>query len=346
MRKGAAAIDPLSPRPRNVRRLMLRNLILVAFATASALVAVTLWNARSTHKRVAQARIEHATTMAAQEFEGRFAPVEQGLQMAWEWGRMGLIDATHTGKVVRELTPVLRPLDKVTAAVVASDSGHEIHLAALREADGTLVGWTTRTREPSSPEARYTTMRWGPEGKPLEHETTTTELPGYDPVSRPWFRGAKDHGTAEAMFRTAPYPLFNRQEYGVSQSMRWEDADGVGTVVAFDMLLTGISAMVNEINVSERGVAFLCNSAGEVFLPSSAGPSEQLPPVFVPPEEVDNRFVANAMEAWLGDGTDDKRPVHFGSGRGAGWAGFTLLDARSQLWLGVAVPDSDIFGTP
>lgn len=326
---------------------MVRNITLLVLGTIGAVVAVTLWNARSTHKRVAQTRIEHSTQVAAEQFEGRISPVEQGLTMSWEWGKMGLITATDADRVVKELTPVLRPLDKVAAAIVADDAGHEVRLYANRAPDGTLEGWTTRTREPAPSGAKYTRTDWSSDGKRLGSEPVM--VPAYNPSTRPWFTGALNTPpNGNTVFRSPPHELAERDAYGVSQSMRFEHGDGPTTVVAFDMLLTGLSQMVNEINVSEHGVAFLCNSAGEVFLPSSinASATEELPPVFVAPEKVGNPLVSGAMEAWLGDGTDDERPVHFGSGRGAGWAGFKLLDSRSELWIGVAVPDADIFGTP
>ncbi|MEM7138891.1 MAG: RNA-binding domain-containing protein [Myxococcota bacterium] len=324
---------------------MIRNLTLVVLLTAGAFAAVILFNARNTEKRVAQNRIEHATQVAAEQFESRISPVEQGLTMAWEWGKMGLIDAVRVDRVVKELTPVLRPLTKVSSVIVADADGREILLAANRGADGTLEGWTTRTRRPGAEGPTYEEGRWNVEGRMLEKTPTTME--DYDPTTRPWFVGAIDHTPIESVFRSPPHPLPDGNAYGVSQSMRFQAREAPPTVVAFDMLLTGLSEMVNEINVSEHGAAFLCNSAGEVFLPSSASTPEQpLAPVFVPPTEVENPLVAAAMQAWLGDGTDDERPVHFGRGRDAGWAGFTLLDPRSQLWMGVAVPDEDIFGTP
>lgn len=47
-------------------------------------------------------------------------------------------------------------------------------------------------------------------------------------------------------------------------------------------------------------------------------------------------------------GTDDstEEAVRFKSEHGSGWAGFKLLDPLSGLWIGVAVPAPDIFGTP
>lgn len=326
---------------------MVRNITLIVLVTVGAIVAVTLWNTRSTHKRVAQNRIEHTTQVAAEQFEGRIAPVEQGLTMSWEWGKMGLISAADATRIVKELTPVLRPLDKVAAAIVADDAGHEVRLYANRESDGGLRGWTTRSRRPTPNGAEYTRSRWSSDGRLLG--TEPVEVRDYDPTTRPWFTGAlSTPPNARTVFRSPPHELAERDAYGVSQSMRFKHGDGPTGVVAFDMLLTGVSQMVNDINVSEHGVAFLCNSAGEVFLPSSdaAAPDEVLAPIFVAPEKVGNPLVSGAMEAWLGDGTDDERPVHFGRGRGAGWAGFKLLDPRSQLWIGVAVPDADIFGTP
>ena len=344
MRLGSTIADLLRLRPQNVRNRLLRDLALLIALTSGAIVAVTVWNARSTHKRIAQSQIEQASVLAAQEFESQLTPVERGLAMAWEWGRMGLVDPTRDQRTMEELTPVLRPLDKVTAAIVADADGREVYLAAERTVDGQLEGWTTRKRYPEKGDKRYLQKSWSPDGKLLGE--SWIELPGYDPKDRPWFGGAVGNESEDTLFRSVPYQLYAENAYGISQSLNWTNREGVESVVAFDMLLSGILEMVDGIDVSKNGVAFLCNSSGDVFLPSAPPVDGVEPPVFVKPAEANNPLVSSALRAWGTAGSvHDERPLRFESSDGSGWAGFRLLDAASGLWIGVAVPDPDIFGT-
>ena len=252
---------------------MLRDLTLIVLVTSGAILLLTVSNARSTQKRIARTHIEQAATFAAQEFERRLAPVNQGLIMAWEWGKMGLVDATNAERVMEELTPVLRPLKKVTAVVIADSNGREVYLSAERDPDGQLVGWLTRTRGDPGSDGRYLQKSWSPDGKLLGQ--SWEDLPGYVPEERPWFVGAMANESDDA---------------------------SVVHVVAFDMLLSGIFQMVNEIQVSQHGVAFLCNSSGEVFLPSPAEPSSTRPTAFVPADDANNPLISGAVHTWLAMG--------------------------------------------
>lgn len=343
MRLGSTIADLLRLRPQNIRNRLLRDLALLIAVTSGAIAVATVSNARSTHKRIAQSQIEQASALAAQEFESQLAPVERGLVMAWEWGKMGLIGPTRDQRMMEELIPVLRPLDKVTAAIVADADGREVYLEAVRTDEGQLEGWTTRKRYPEKGDERYLQKSWSPEGELLGE--SWIELPGYDPKDRPWFGGAVGNESEDTLFRSVPYQLYAQNAYGISQSLNWTNRRGVESVVAFDMLLSGILEMVDAIDVSKHGVVFLCNSSGDVFLPSAPQDGAE-PPVFVKPAEADSPLVSSALRSWGTAGSvHDERPLRFESTDGSGWAGFRLLDASSGLWIGVAVPDPDIFGT-
>lgn len=344
MLQGSSIADLLRLRPRNIRNRLLRDLTLIVLLTSSAILFLTVSSARRTHKRVAGSHIEQAATFAAQEFEQRLRPVNQGLVMAWEWGKMGLVDATHPERVMAELTPVLRPLKKVTAVVVADSNGREVYLSAERNPDGELQGWLTRARGVPESNGRYLQKSWSPEGRLLSE--SWEELPGYVPEERPWFVGAIANESDDAIFRSPPYLLHADNAYGVSESMRWVNEKGTVNVVAFDMFLSGIFQMVNEIQVSQNGIAFLCNSSGAVFVPSPAGATVARPTVFVSPHEVSNPLISSAIRSWLASDGPTEGPVRFESPHDSGWAGFRLLDTSSGLWIGVAVPEPDIFGTP
>ena len=342
MPKGSAFPDILRLRPRNIRNRLLRDLGLIVALISGAILVVTLVVARGDHLRVAKTHIEQTASFAAREFQRRFEPVDRGLVMAKQWGKMGMVGATDPARLVAELTPVLRPLEKVTSAVVADDEGRAIRLWARRAPDGALEGWLTRTRSDAE-QNRVLQQSWDPDGNPLGQSWVAK--PAYDPTEQPWFIGAAEAKSDAEIVRSAPHELYPVQAFGVSESMRWTNAAGATHVVAFDMLLTGIFDMVREIAVSQNGVAFLCNSAGEVFSPRLSDADVDAPPVFVAPEEVNSPLVANAVRAWIAtDGSD--APVRFKAAGEEGWAGFRALDASAGLWIGVAVPDPDIFGAP
>ena len=333
-------------RPRNVRHRLLRDLTLVILVTSGAIVALAVSSASSTERRTARAHIERASVQAREEFRSRMAPVDRRLRLAWEWGKAGLLDDTDRPGVLAKLAPLLDPLTMVTALIVADSRGRELHLSRGRNAEGQPEGWVTRSRGLAGVQGRLLLEHWSEDRELLG--TSWIELPGYVPTERPWFIGALEAPSEEELFRTEPYRFLEANRLGVTQSMRWTPKDGNTRVIAFDLLLDDVFSVVGEIRVSEGSETFLCNSRGEVFVPSGPPTTDDGPVAlqhaFVAPEAIRNSLIEGAVSAWRAAGGGGEAPVRFRAGEVSGWAGFRLMDPLSGILIGVAVPDPEIFG--
>ena len=335
-------------RPRNIRTRLLRDLTLVILLTSGAIVALAISSASSAERSTARAHIERASTQARQEFRVRMDPVDRRLRLTWEWGKAGLLDSKDRATTLAKLAPVLEPLPMVTALIVADSKGHEFLLSRDSEVAGEPRGWITRTRGLHEAKGRLLRERWSAERELLGK--SWIDLPGYVPAERPWFIGAMSNASDAEIYRTEPYQFFERKRLGVTQSMRWTPADGNTHVVALDLLLGDVFAVVSEIEVSERGETFLCRSDGDVFMPYRAPQPGQPAPVrqhrFVGPGETGSPLIEGAVAAWMDAGGLADEPVHFRSGDVWAWAGFRPMDPLSGIWMGVAVPEPEIFGAP
>jgi hypothetical protein len=334
-------------RPRNIRTRLLRDLTLVIFLTSGAIVALAISSASTAERSTARAHIERASTQARQEFRTRLEPVERGLVLTWKWGKAELLGVHDRPKALAKLTPVLEALPMVTALIIADSNGNELYLSRARNAQGDPEGWLTRTRGLPRGNGRVLRERWSADRELLEK--TWVDLPGYVPTERPWFIGAVSNASDDQVYRSEPYTFFERKRLGVTESMRWTGPNGNTHVVAFDMLLGDVFAIVSEIEVSERGETFLCNSDGQVFVPYHALPPGETASgpqhVFVASEKTGNEIIESAVAAWIKAGSQADEPVRFLAGDVSGWAGFRSMDPLSGIWMGVAVPEPEIFGT-
>ena len=152
----------------------------------------------------------------------------------------------------------------------------------------------------------------------------------------------------DAVHRTEPYLLFELKRLGVTESMRWTPEDGNTHVVGLDLLLGDVFAVVSEIEVSEGSETFLCDSAARVFVPFrplAPGETPHEPHhVFIAAEQTGNALIERAVAAWEREGKPPETPVAFRTDTVSGWAGFHLVDPLTGIWMGVAVPDPEIFG--
>ncbi|MBW2211818.1 MAG: ATP-binding protein [Deltaproteobacteria bacterium] len=333
-------------RPRNVRTRLLRDLTLVIFVTSGAIVALAVSSASKAERSTARAHIERASTQAQQEFRTRMEPVDRRLRLTWEWGKAGLLDSNDRPTTLAKLAPVLEPLPMVTALIIADSEGHEFLVSRDRNADGEPEGWVTRTSGLHESKGQLLRERWSEQRQLVEK--FWIDLPGYVPTERPWFVGAVSSAPDDEIYRTEPYQFFERKQLGVTESMRWTPVDGNTHVVAFDLLLGDVFAVVSEIEVSDGGETFLCKSNGDVFVPYRARrpgePAREPQHVFVDPAKTGSTVIERAVAAWLEAGGKTDEPVRFRAGDVSGWAGFRLVNPLSGIWMGVAVPEPEIFG--
>ena len=324
-----------------------RDLALVIVLTSGAVVALAISSASSAARSTARVHIERASTQARHEFGTRMEPVDRRLRLVWEWGKAGLLPLTDRSTALAKLAPVLEPLPMVTALIIADSKGKELLLSRWYDENEALRGWTTRTRGLPHAKGKLLREHWSPDRERVGDEWI--ELPGYVPMERPWFAGAQRASSEDSVYRSEPYEFFEQKRLGVTESMRWSAEDGNTHVVAFDLLLGDLFAVVSEIEVSEGGETFLCDGEGRVFVPYRALAEGETPVgpqhVFVAPEETGSAVIQSAVAAWKKGGQTPEEPVSFQTGDVPGWAGFHLVDPMAGVWMGVAVPNPEIFGS-
>jgi hypothetical protein len=115
-----------------------------------------------------------------------------------------------------------------------------------------------------------------------------------DPKQRPWYRGAMALTRATSTHWTEPYTFFTTREPGVTASMRWSAGDG-GGIVAFDILLSDITAFTSRLVVSRRGRALVLTRAGEVVGPP---PGATTAAALTPLADLGSPALENAYAAW------------------------------------------------
>jgi hypothetical protein len=333
-------------RPHSIRVRLFRDLALVILLTSGAILALAASRASRTERGTARAYIERASQTARDEFQARMEPVEMRLRLVWEWDKAGLLDVQDRKTTLAKLAPVLEPLPVVAAIILADSDGRELLISRRRGEDGQAIGWTTRARGLPKSKGRVLREQWTPDRQLESSEWTTLE--GYVPSERPWFQGALTLVEEDDVYRSEPYHFFELKRLGVTESMRWTSEDDVVHVVAFDLMLGDVFALVSEIEVSEGSETFLCDSNARVFLPYRAPePGEELEGpqfVFVAAEKTGDPLIAAAVDAWKKGGSPPEEPVRFRGKDIEGWAGFRLMDPLSGIWLGVAVPNPEIFG--
>ncbi|NJN46046.1 MAG: ATP-binding protein [Candidatus Competibacteraceae bacterium] len=323
------------PRPIPRHRL-LRDLLLLVALIIGVLLAAVFGAGESLRDELAQQQLKDLAHKTSQDFAGFFRLPENSLRIAQGWGKGGDLDVQDAAALVSRFIPVLVNLAHRAALLLADSDGRSFYL--FREGDV----WLSRNVE-SQGEAVW--RHWDGTGTSLLKERR--ESVDYDPRTRAWFKGALDSADLESIFWTRPYLFFTQQIPGVTGALHFQhpaepDRD---YVLALDFPLQDIMRALSEIDVGERGTAFLAEANGSVLLPLAAvDPADPALPVSLSAQHFDAGPVFEAVEAWTQAGRPAQQPLEFHTDS-AWWTWLQPIgDPDRGLWLGIAIPEMDFLG--
>ncbi len=105
----------------------------------------------------------------------------------------------------------------------------------------------------------------------LQPRASRTEATDFDVTSRPWYQGAMK---SDAIVRTDAYYF---AQLGVPGRTLSRQIAGTGTVVAIDMTLSSISAMLRQNAIAEQGEIYIFSADGSVIASSLEDPGSAYP---------------------------------------------------------------------
>jgi hypothetical protein len=313
--------------------------VLVLVATAVILLLHYQQVARLKEK-VFESRVLETQQQARTQLKRLFDPVIINLSIMGRWVGAESPDLSEVAALNSRFVPVLEEVTQIASALVADTTGREYMLMRARE------GWLTRLTDVQRWNDRSHWSRWTRPGQAVEDWQENLD---YDPRKRPWFRGAIDSVAQDAVFWTTPYKFFTSKALGITAATRWPlpAREGQFIVVAFDVLLTELSALTMGLMSGEDGRAFILTGDGRVVGvpddPQFQTPATIAASVLTAATEFPVAVVRDAYDAWLARDRAGNDPFVFSSNGATWWASFWNYTLGNQsLWLAVAVPESGL----
>ncbi len=321
--------------PRNIKRRLMRDVLIILAVTCSLLVGLMLYHANTIKQKVARSVIVDTMALVKRQF-GRFVgPIETYLELGARWGQAGLWNKMDDKTLTRVLLPMLQLHPQIESVHMANSKGGEFFLQRF--------GNRWRSRWVPDGKGPRTAMwkLWGDAAEPLDSWWETTS---YDPRLRPWFVKTITKGPGVLSW-TFPHRLPYSGKIGVTAAISWENPSDprVAQVLAFDMLEDNLIQYLRNLKVGENRRIILVRRDGTVITtnkPKAVLSSGTNAPV-IPTEE--------ALRWWRGIKNKDSKDLwimKFSRIDGTWWAGFTpLLESRRKTWIGVVIPESEITGS-
>lgn len=203
-----------------------------------------------------------AVSRVAAETKALVGQVERVLLTTRDWGQAGLFDFENPDILNRVLKPIIQQRAQLSSVHYARDDGREVMLLK------TPTGWKNRITDAAGKGKLQHWIEWTAEGAKTGDEMREQD---YDPRTRPWFTEAMATPPGEIHW-TAPYVFRTTGDPGITLTVRWLDASGRSSVVAYDILLLDLSHFTVGLAYGKRGyVALLTEDDKLLGLPRHPG---------------------------------------------------------------------------
>ena len=330
---------------RRLQSRLQRNLALLVIVAGALILGVLFAGSSRRVSALCHALILGRTDQTEVELEGFFTPVASALRMSRRWAEEGRLDPREPAELAGFFVPLLESWPQVSSMMVASPSGAEFMLLRSGEA------WRTRALDPAAHGKLSYNRRWIRGG---EAEEWTEEL-DYDATDRPWFTGAvvaRDAATNAGVHWTEPYAFFTTKEPGVTASVATGSLGNPATlVIAFDVLLTDISAFTTQLEVGLSGfVTILTPDKCALGLPRDPRfqtTGARRAAALTPAAELGLPALTRGLACWEELERREDEIFSYTVDGATYWAGLrpVVRDGALLAWIGVFVPESDLIGS-
>ncbi|MBP6483187.1 MAG: response regulator [Rhodoferax sp.] len=259
--------DGLHASSRRIRQILLRLSwgVPAAVLALVVVIAATFYQVRAKPLAIETAQLsqrEGRERMGTQ-IEATASSIDRIVLTTREWVRDGVITFDDPGHFNRTLIPVITQRSVVSSIHMATDEGREILLLKTSE------GWKNRITNVPKKGKQQNWITWSDSQTKFLEEWKEQD---YDPRKRPWFTGVMT-APENVVYWTAPYMFASTQEPGITAAIRWSDkASGKQWVVAFDVLLSDLTAVSLDLGYATHGHVALLAADGKVLgLPKDNG---------------------------------------------------------------------------
>ncbi len=321
--------------PRNIKRRLLRDVLVIMAITCVLLVGVMVYRNNTIKEKVARSVILDTMALVKRQFGQFVGPIESYLELGARWGKVGVWSDLDDKHLMRLMLPMLELHPQIEAVRMADSKGGEFFLQRFGKR------WRSRwVPEGQGPRTAIWKL-WEDSSEPLDSWWETTS---YNPRFRPWFVKSVTKGPGVISW-TYPYRLPYSGRIGVTVAVSWEDpkTPSMAHVMAFDLLEEDLIKYLKSLKVGENrriilvrrdGTVITTNRSKELLLSGANAPVVPIEEALRLWREIKNK---DSKDLWI---------MHFSHLNGTWWAGFTpLMESRRKTWIGVVIPESEITGS-
>lgn len=319
--------------PRNIKRRLLRDILLILFVTSGAILTIVLIQGIKTQRDVSTSIITEANILVATRFQSYMDPLANILKILGKWGEAGLFKLNDPDRLATQFHALME----------IQPSIHSISLADSKENFFQLSHHNGKWLVDESHKAEATVSRWT--GEKIANRETIAER-HYTMATANWFRGAILTPPPTRFFITEPYIQQTTGETVITASLHWKkrsDRD-IDHVSGISFTIQSLMTFIEDLQVTPNSYIFLYEKDGNLLNSirnSHSGNAEKDPSKNNSLSEQLLTTVGNILNA---NKPQSNQAISVRSGGKNWWLGLSQLhESNTDVWAAVLIPGDDIF---
>lgn len=324
--------DLLKAGPRNIKRRLLRDVLLILFITSGAIVSFSMFQGVKTQREISTTIINEANKSVRHHFQAFLEPLGLTLNLLAKWGEAGLLQHDDTKLLATQFQALMEVFPATHAITIANADSFAIRLS--RDNDQFVI-----TEHRNGTEYVF---HW--KNRTISDKREKTER-SYSAGNTVWFRGAISGTSESGYFLSEPHTLEVSNVTGVIASRKWsvEGHPESVMVAAISFTMKELMSFMAQFEITlndrtlllEKDGTLLSNFRHNSLLSNKKNTSRPA---------ISKELLGKVTEILARNNSQTDQAISLKYQKETWWLGLSpLLEDKDDIWVAVLIPEEDIF---
>jgi hypothetical protein len=333
MSLSATLSDLIKGCPRNIKRRLLRDILLILFVSSGSILAIVLIQGIKTQRDISTAIITEANRNVAKHFHTFTEPLRNMMQLLAKWGESGLLKLDTPELLATQFQALMEIQPNIKAISLIDTEANEVQLSHH------LDQWILREHR----QQQTVTSHWI-DGEIVKSEQRPDN--NYNPAATTWFRGAMTLNAEKQFFLTEPHMLEAVDESGITASLRWVKRNDPNRffISALSFTLKDLMVFMGQLEITANDHILLLHKNGTLLRNLKINDIQTGNSTRLAKGELSAQLFEKVMKK-LQEGTPQtNQSISIKNNGKTWWLGLSpLYDVKNDVWVAVLIPEDDIF---
>ncbi len=329
----ATLSDLIKGCPRNIKRRLLRDILLILFVTSGAILSIVLIQGVKTQREISTAIITEANRNVIKHFHSYMEPLSNTMQLLVKWGESGLLKLDSPELLATQFQAMME-IQPIIKAILLTDTEADARQLSHYHDQWLLLEYRQLQR---------ITSHWI-DGKIVQSDQPIES--NYTPAATTWFRGAMTLSHEKNYFLTEPYLLEGTNKSGVTASLRWakESAPNHFFISAISFTLQDLIVFMTQLEITANNHILLLQRNGTLLNNLKSNNLHSESTTNTTEENIPAQLLETALINLKKGNSHTNQSISLKNNGKTWWLGLSpLYDANKELWVAVLIPEDDIF---